>query len=122
MFRRDKDAQKYAPSVLKKSNFGSRSFSTSALRHQELQRNPPAQPDPSVAAVAKMIAQATIDATDHNPGLKFDMPEPLPKSENFKNRYEPIVDQFTKLIMRDGKLATAQKVWASLYLSKMSTN
>jgi hypothetical protein len=57
-----------------------------------------------------MIAQATIDAADRNPGLKFDMPEPLPRTENLKHRYEPIVDQFTKLIMRDGKLATAQKV------------
>jgi hypothetical protein len=93
-----------------KSNFISRSFSTSAIHRQELQQDPPAQPDPSIAAVATLIAQAAIDAADRNPGLKFDMPGPLPKSENFRNRYEPVVDQFTKLIMRDGKLATAQKV------------
>lgn len=34
----------------------------------------------------------------------------LPRSEHLKRRYEPLVDQFTKLLMKDGKLSLAQRV------------
>lgn len=57
-----------------------------------------------------MINVATARAAENLPGLKFGMPAPLPKTENFKNRYDPVVDQFTKLLMQDGKLSRAQKV------------
>lgn len=53
---------------------------------------------------------ATNQAIERDPGLKFDMPDRLPKTEHFKNRYDPVVEQFTKLMMEDGKLSKAQKV------------
>lgn len=44
-------------------------------------------------------------------GVKFGLPKlPLPPGSKLQNRYEPIVDQVTKLLMRHGKLATAQRV------------
>lgn len=123
---RDKEAQKHLPKVLRdqiSAKTGTRSYSTSAvLRQQELQQQNPQQPqtqdgasassgqqgqqvDPTVPAVAYKIAQATLEA-----GLKFEMPQtPLPRTENFRRRYEPLVDQFTKLLMKDGKLSVAQK-------------
>lgn len=67
--------------------------------------------DRSTSVVANMIAQATQEAVERQPGLKFDMPElPLPRTENFRHRYDPLVEQFTKLLMEDGKLSLAQKV------------
>ncbi|PGH16802.1 hypothetical protein AJ79_01446 [Helicocarpus griseus UAMH5409] len=42
-------------------------------------------------------------------GLKYPVPENLPRSENLKHRYDPMIDQFTKMIMRHGKLSAAQK-------------
>lgn len=54
---------------------------------------------------------ATDQAIERNPGLKFDMPDRLPKTEHFKSRYDPVVEQFTKLMMEDGKLSKAQKVF-----------
>lgn len=60
--------------------------------------------------VEDMIMTATDEAIERNPGLKFDMPERLAKTEHFKNRYDPVVEQFTKLMMEDGKLSRAQKV------------
>lgn len=48
-------------------------------------------------------------------GHKFPLPDlsPLGKAANFKNRYDPLVHQMTRSLMRDGKLSLAQKVWAS---------
>jgi len=44
-------------------------------------------------------------------GHKFGVPEPpIMKDRNHKTRYHPIVEQMTKLLMRDGKLAKAQRV------------
>lgn len=64
----------------------------------------------SAAMVANMIAQVDHGAAEKLTGLKFPMPEDLPKTENFRTRYEPLLDQFTKLLMEDGKLSRAQKV------------
>lgn len=45
------------------------------------------------------------------PGHKFGLPSlPLPSTSNLKHRYDPVVEQFTKLIMRHGKLGQAQRV------------
>ena len=42
---------------------------------------------------------------------KFGLPTlPLPPGSNLRKRYEPIVDQVTKLLMQDGKLSVAQRV------------
>lgn len=44
-------------------------------------------------------------------GLKFDAPTmPMPRQAHLKHRYDPVVEQVTKLIMRDGKLSVAQRV------------
>lgn len=112
---------KYAPKVLQdqwSAAKGARSYSTSArLRQQELQQQElqttttESQEDPSVTAVANMISRATEEAVERETGLKFQMPPlPLPKTEHVKHRYDPLVDQFTKLLMKDGKLSIAQKV------------
>jgi hypothetical protein len=44
-------------------------------------------------------------------GHKFGLPEaPLTRTDHFKRRYDPVVEQFTKALMRDGKLSAAQRV------------
>ncbi len=50
-------------------------------------------------------------------GHKFGIPElPLPSDGNLHNRYHPVVDQVTNLIMKDGKLSVAQRVGSSVPL------
>ena len=104
---------------MKKQSGGTRSFSTSARR---LQEDVQASKDngggmgglpgdeASAALVANMISQVDHSAAELHTGLKFSAPEPMPRTENFRTRYEPLLDQFTKLLMQDGKLALAQKV------------
>ena len=57
-------------------------------------------------------------------GLKFPMPWNirLPKTENFRTRYDTVLDQFTKLLMRSGKLTKAQKVLYSSPPSRKKKN
>lgn len=111
---------------MKKSPSGSRSFSTSSVRrsldqfqHQQPQGQQPGSEKPSdevsAAMVANMIAQVDHGAAEKLTGLKFPMPEELPKTENFRTRYEPLLEQFTKLLMEDGKLSRAQKVFLPLF-------
>ncbi|KAJ5347525.1 uncharacterized protein N7506_000778 [Penicillium brevicompactum] len=113
---RDKKAMKHMPKVmqdeLKKS--GTRSFSTSARsRMPEVDGLVPGSGGPSpeaAAALASMIEQVQSQAVE-NPGLKFDqpiVPQDL-KTLNYRNRYDTLQDQFTKLLMEDGKLTKAQK-------------
>ncbi|KKZ63586.1 hypothetical protein EMCG_02123 [[Emmonsia] crescens] len=121
ILKRDKNALKNAPKVLRdqlkasssSSSSGSRSFSTSARSKQfEMKQVSPAgENDASVAAVENMIAAATEQKYDQarREGLKFDVPETLPRSEHLKHRYDPLLDQFTKMLMRHGKLSAAQK-------------
>lgn len=91
---------------------GSRSFSTSTRRSQaDLQNQGGAGFDEQTASVvANMISQVNLKTEELHPGLKFEAPETLPKSENFRKRYDSLLEQFTKLLMRDGKLSMAQKV------------
>ena len=109
---RDKDAQKNAPDILKSEikNGGagqgqSRSFSTSARRPAEETQMVEFQESRAVG----------LDYPDAGLGHKF----PLPDMENWKatdhlrRRYDPVVDQVTKSLMRDGKLSVAQKVNSS---------
>lgn len=119
VLRRDKDALKYAPKVLQDQALkGSRSYSTSTrLRQREIQSAAPGQNDQSASVVADMISRAGEQAIERQPGLKFDMPTlPLPRTEMIKRRYDPLVEQFTKLLMRDGKLSLAQKVHHNISL------
>lgn len=64
----------------------------------------------SAALLANMIQQVNEQAVERNPGLKFDAPEIPAKTINFKKRYDSLQEQFTKMLMHDGKLARAQKV------------
>lgn len=121
VLKRDEKAKEFAPKVMQdqmnKGPNGTRSFSTSArLRQGEPESSQGAQQNPddaSVAMIADMISQATEEKAEalELPGLKFHAPElPLPKTENFRSRYDALLEQFTKLLMIDGKLTRAQKV------------
>ncbi|KAG4258382.1 hypothetical protein FPRO06_08412 [Fusarium proliferatum] len=45
-----------------------------------------------------------------NPGHKFGLPKrPWPQGFNLKKRYHPVLEQITRLLMRDGKLSVAQR-------------
>lgn len=103
----------------------SRSFSTSARAQQEgsefhNSNNPSAagsgagaNPDVSAAVVANMISQAVEEKAEEleAAGLKFPVSQTkLPRTENFRTRYDSILEQFTKQLMHDGKLSKAQKV------------
>jgi hypothetical protein len=98
---------------LKKSAGGSRSFSTSARSRLPDVQNTEPQDDISAAVLADMIQQVNEQAAARLPeGLKFDVPV-LPaqkKTLNFRKRYDTMQEQFTKMLMQDGKLARAQKV------------
>ena len=48
-------------------------------------------------------------------GHKFGLPNlPLPSNTHLKHRYDPLVEQVTKLLMRHGKLSVAQRVGSSV--------
>jgi small subunit ribosomal protein S7 len=50
-------------------------------------------------------------------GHKYGLPDlPLPPNANLKHRYDPVVDQVTKLLMKHGKLSVAQRVGPSVSL------
>ncbi len=50
-------------------------------------------------------------ATDH----KSKLPSlPLPSNAHLKHRYDPLVEQVTKLLMRHGKLSVAQRVGSTV--------
>lgn len=55
-------------------------------------------------------AAAGEDLYDEDPGHKFGMPELPGKDDQLQHRYPEVVDQVTKLLMRDGKLSVAQRV------------
>ncbi|KAL4948375.1 SPX domain-containing protein [Aspergillus filifer] len=139
LLARDKEGQKYAPKVFQdqmKNAGNKRSFSTSARRYQleNQSQNQPGQPGPEAglpgagtgagsgtdantlsdaeqaALLQTMISQVTQETEAMLPeGLKYPAPASIPRSEHLKHRYEGIVEQFTKNLMWDGKLAIAQK-------------
>ena len=75
---------------------GSRSYSTSARRRAELTVGP---------------QTASVQGYGEGQGHIFEMPTlPLPIGLHIKHRYDPVVKQVTNLIMKDGKLSTAQRV------------
>lgn len=48
------------------------------------------------------------------PGVKFGLPIlPIPKDAHLKHRYDPVVEQVTKLLMQHGQLSVAQRVCLS---------
>ena len=73
---------------------GSRAFSTMARRMQ-----------------AQTEVSTTESSAVTTEGLKFGLPAyPLARTDQMRHRYDPVVEQVTKLIMEDGKLAAAQRV------------
>ncbi|KAE8353158.1 ribosomal protein S7 domain-containing protein [Aspergillus coremiiformis] len=113
ILQRDKEAQKHMPKVMQdqiKSSTGTRSFSTSTRQSQaELHDQGKSVDEQTAAMVANMISQVNQQAEELHPGLKFGPVEPLPKTENFRTRYDSLLEQFTKLLMTDGKLSMAQR-------------
>jgi len=53
-----------------------------------------------------------MEYPDAGLGHKFPLPdiESISRLDHLKRRYDPVVEQVTKSIMRDGKLSAAQKV------------
>ena len=125
ILQRDKDAQKKAPEVLKQdiqnnsSNgtnqtpSGTRSFSTSARRNSlELQPRAGSDGPPPDMAQFQETRIVGLEYPHAGFGHKFPIPDlrPLGKAVNFKKRYDPVVEQVTRSLMKDGKLSRAQKV------------
>ncbi len=87
---------------------GTRSYSTSAPRSSE------GLEITSSAGAMELSLPMTFNDIPHEKGgegHKFGLPEvPLGRTDHFKKRYHPVVDQLTKSLMRHGKLGAAQKV------------
>ncbi|KAJ9607125.1 hypothetical protein H2200_008197 [Cladophialophora chaetospira] len=123
MLQRDQEALENAPEVLKQditknpSNAnttpsGSRSFSTSARRSSlELQPRAGSEGPPPDMAQFQETRIVGLEYPDAGFRHKFPIPDlkPLGKAVNFKKRYDPVVEQVTRSLMKDGKLSRAQK-------------
>lgn len=105
----DKDAQEKLPKVMKdaiKANAsksapkGARSYSTMTT------------PTTSGGGLDMGLIDFTPPATAPLvPGAKFALPSlPLPNGSHVKHRYDPVVDQFTNLLMIHGRKSVAQRV------------
>ena len=116
MMKRDKDAADNAPQVIKdqmnsQSQNGTgqkRSYSTSARRLLEQ-----TQVQPSAVPHINQFGMITgMEYRNAGPGHKFPLPDvrSVGKLDHLKRRYDPVVEQVTKSLMRDGKLSVAQKV------------
>lgn len=79
---------------------------------------PPEEAEAMVAEEGSLEAaenSSEVTAADNgevgNPGHKFGLPQrPWPEGFNMKKRYHPVLEQITRLLMRDGKLSVAQRV------------
>lgn len=74
-------------------------------------------PSPDVAEALVAAAESSTSMVSpsgqelQNPGHKFALPKkPYPEGYNVKKRYHPVLEQISRLLMRDGKLSVAQKV------------
>jgi small subunit ribosomal protein S7 len=68
-------------------------------------------------AVAENAAPALSEQSMEQTGFKFAPPQPLGgEGYHLKRRYHPVLEQITRLLMRDGKLSVAQRV------SQLSSN
>lgn len=72
------------------------------------------------ALLAKSEAAENLQPTSsesgdlESPGHKFGLvKKPYPEGFNLKKRYHPVLEQITRLLMRDGKLSAAQRVSGS---------
>ncbi|KAF4992219.1 hypothetical protein FGRMN_7350 [Fusarium graminum] len=63
-----------------------------------------------VAAAEKAELDSPESTEIQNPGHKFGLPRrPWPQGFNHKKRYHPVLEQITRLLMKDGKLSVAQR-------------
>lgn len=105
------------------SSGSSRLFSTSAVQRSDSYRDVQRAAEQSLVESSNRLYdeheddefdyEADEDELEGVPALghKFALPEmPLPPGSNMKKRYDTLVDQVTKLLMRDGKLSVAQRV------------
>jgi len=108
ILERDPELRETAPEVLKDK-----------LQHEQHQAE--SAGDAESTTFENLLALGQIEAIAHGGeasdvtaatvGYKFPLPElPLPPFSNRKERYDPVVDQVTNLIMKDGKLSVAQRV------------
>ncbi|GAO14697.1 hypothetical protein UVI_02028880 [Ustilaginoidea virens] len=90
----------------------------SAAQEETLYREGTIPPPETASAVAASDAPtppsnaATLaeGSAIRNPGHKFGLPKkPYPEGFNLKQRYHPVLEQLTRLLMRDGKLSVAQR-------------
>lgn len=81
-----------------------RSYSTSARRL--------ARTDMAQSQISENGMVLGMEYPDAGPGHKFPLPDvsSVSRLDHLKRRYDPVVEQVTKSIMRDGKLSVAQKV------------
>jgi small subunit ribosomal protein S7 len=116
----DKAAQENLPKVMKeeaaakaKLASGKRSFGTSAVRRDEYEYVP--------LSVQQQLADGAIinrgtTEIEAPSDLKFDpVVLPLAPEDTLRRRYDPVVEQFTGLIMQHGKKSVAQRVWFTPY-------
>lgn len=112
ILQRDKSGQEKAPQVIqeelnKTAPKGSRQYSTSARRARRI---------PMELMTFEDMMGPETDREEPS-GHEFELPSlPLPRDFVMKYRYDPIIKQFTNLMMRDGKLSKAQRVRQSVSL------
>jgi len=104
-------------STSKPSN--TRSYSTSAVRRQDLSSdlNYTLPPDAAIVESGTSPMENPTTVSPVEPGHKFGLPSlPLASNRNLHHRYEPIVEQLTGLLIRHGKKGVAQRVSGSIPL------
>jgi small subunit ribosomal protein S7 len=113
----DKKAQEHLPKVMKdalKKPSGTRSFSTSAFQRQDTSLSgmeSESSVDPSIIESGTSVLSNPATTETAKPGVKFGLPAlPLPSELNRHHRYDPLIEQFTGVIMRHGKKGVAQRV------------
>jgi small subunit ribosomal protein S7 len=115
----DKAAQEHLPKVMKDSlkaakPSGTRSFSTSAIRRQDERfsgMEVDSSIDPAIIGGGTSIMANPMIMEPAKPGVKFGLPAlPLPSDLNLHHRYDPLIEQFTGLLIQHGKKGVAQRV------------
>lgn len=115
ILKRDPEGRDKAPEVLKNNSntslkpntnptgsLHSRSYTTTSRCSAELL---------SVSSSPERGLPLSLEYPKGGLGHKFGLPDmPLPRTEHFRRRYDPVVEQLTKSLMRHGKLSAAQKV------------
>ena len=95
-----------------KSVPGSRSYSTTARRRVELQSDSKPTEDMAMNLQATEKMSLNRQPTEfENKGHIYALPTlPMPRNMHLKRRDDPLVEQFTRLIMTSGRLSRAQSV------------